>query len=197
MKKPSHKTVSLQNIWPLEATQFPAPLKTSTEVEAAPSMTCTDLGVPIQNFRSRQNGLFFSPDCACLFTWSFFTWSLMIFHQAYFSPCPPLRFLNFLDLSASPHLRLPGGFAYCSLPWREQPLESLDWVTAMLLFQGPPCSSKMSCSVQVLFISWWEKFTFTSGSRSTTNVSCGYLHMVMLKSSSPVLPRQLFWSQQN
>lgn len=123
----------MQHIWPPEPTQFPATLKISTEVEVAPSMTCTGLGAPRQNLKStrRQNCLFFSPSCACFSTWSWWYRS-SIFH---FSSCPLLRSLNLLDLSTSFHLRLPGRFAYCSVSWRQQPLESLNWLTATLLFR--------------------------------------------------------------
>lgn len=93
---------------------------------------CPWQGTSRQNLRSiRKNSLSFSPGCACFSIWSW-RYRSSIFH---FSSCPPLGSLNLLDLSTSFHLRLPGRFAYCSLPWREQPLESLNWLTATLLFR--------------------------------------------------------------
>lgn len=51
-------------------------LKISTKVEAAPPGICMGLCAPIQNLRSirRQNCLFFSFDCACFSTWSWWCW---------------------------------------------------------------------------------------------------------------------------
>lgn len=60
---------------------------------------------------------------------------ILVFHQAYFSPCSPLRSLNSLDL-LPPFTLGFGGFSLCCISWTEQPLETLDWVTATPLFQG-------------------------------------------------------------
>lgn len=153
MKKPSHKTVFMQNIWPLEPPQFPATLENQHQ---GGSCTARDLYGSVCSHTKFE---VYQKTKLSLFQF----WLCLLFHlilvmlvsrQAYFSPCPPLKSLNFLDLSTSFYLRLPRGFAYCSIPWREQPLESLDWVTATLLFQGPPRNSEMSCSVPVLFSSW-------------------------------------------
>lgn len=194
MKKPSPKTVFMQNIWPLEPPWLPATLENQHQ-----GGSCTTRGLYGSVCFHTKFEVYQKTKLSLFQFWLLFHLILLMLvsHQAYFSLCPPLKSLNFLDLSTSFYLRLPRRFAYCSIPWREQPLESLDWVTATLLFQGPPCNSEMSHSVQVLLSTWWEKLTFASESWSTADVSCAYFSMVTPKNSSPVLPRQSFWWQQN
>lgn len=133
MKKPSPKTVFMQNIWPLEPPWLPETLENQHQ---GGSCTTRDLYGSVCSHTKFE--VYQKTKLSLFQFWLLFHLILLMLvsHQAYFSLCLPLKSLNFLDLSTSFYLRLPRRFAYCSIPWREQPLESLDRVTATLLFQG-------------------------------------------------------------
>lgn len=104
--------------------------------------------------------LFSSFGCACVFTWSWWCWSFVrhiSLNTLFFSPWIFRFFLLLFPLSFQRDLLF-------LLYLRERPLESLGRVTADFIFQGPPYSYGMSCSLQVLFSSWWEKITSASES---------------------------------